>query len=149
MGRYFRLCEECGFATLFGLDAHLSWCPAVERARADAFETKVAGILADGLARLQTEAKPDTDTVSAEVRPAHAHGAPVAVVGTEREAEARGYQRALDASLQAGHQSLKEIGEQSGLTVADVLRLAREALAENRDRLGVEASVAVGRNGEG
>lgn len=148
MGRYFRLCEECGFAALFGLDAHLSWCPAVERARADAFEAKVAGILADGIARLQAETKPHTGTVAASVLPAHAHGAPVAVVGTEREAEARGYQRALDASLQAAHQSLEDICEQSGLTVADVLRLAREALAENRDRLWRDAA-RVGVGGEG
>ena len=68
-------------------------------------------------------------------------------VGGERQAEARGYRRALDASLQAAHQSLKEIGEQSGLTVADVLRLAHEALAENRDRLGVEAGVVTRKDG--
>ena len=72
--------------------------------------------------------------------------APVRDVGGEREA-LRSYVAALDASLQAGHQSLQEIGQQSGLTVADVLRLAHEALAENRGRLRVEAGVVSNGNG--
>lgn len=75
-------------------------------------------------------------------------GAPAAVVGAEREA-LRGYNLALAHSLEAAHRTLQEVAKKRDLSVADVLRLAHEALAENRERLRVEAGVRVRSNGEG
>lgn len=87
--------------------------------------------------RLQAEAKPNPDSVAADVRP-DPPGAPVAVVGGHSDAEAAacvvGYNRALADSLKSAEQILDKLAKDHWPLEA-LAAVLKERLAEGYGRL--------------